>query len=147
MLALLSDKQSGGPDGSNSAYGLSLAGRHHRGTHTFLPDSLVSIRLLVCFWPTWPIDSLVCVNAIILVELLSAIEQPRLRFQHSPAARQRLGLFTGTLWIGEGSQVFAILHRERKQLFLIFGIISRCCRDCARVWQRMNRRIRTRVGG
>ena len=72
-----------------------------------------------------------CDNIIIPMELgffcerLNSLDcNPELStFHHSSSLG--LGLFTETLWIGESGRY--ILHVERKQLLLIFGIISGCC--------------------
>lgn len=56
-------------------------------------------------------------------------------FHHSSSSSLGVALFTETLWIG-GKSGRRILHAERKQLLLIFGIISGCCWDCAQVRQR-----------
>lgn len=72
---------------------------------------------------------MVCDNIIILMELvckrLNSLDyNPELStFHHSSSLG--LDLFTETLWIGESGRY--ILHVERKQFLLIFGIISGCC--------------------
>lgn len=88
-------------------------------------------------------DNIIIPMGLVCKQLNSLDCNPELStFHHSSSLG--LGLFTETLWIRESGRY--ILHVERKQLLLIFGIISGCCWDRAQVWQRTNHWIRPSTG-
>lgn len=124
-------------------------------TDRFVPDSLVFNSSA-----TFVLDNLIhpctieltkfgteCDNIIVPMKRLNSLDcNPELStFHHSSSSSLGVALFTETLWIG-GKSGRRILHVERKQLLLIFGIISGCCWDCAQVRQRTNHWIKPSMG-